>query len=175
MLQFYVNQKFFTLFQEDFTILEGGGAPIYKVEGQALWSGKRLTVSDMQGNVQFILNRRFFSFLTAIDIYDADKNPLALFREKFHIGFKQRCYIKSQKGDRYDLEGNFFGINYEIYKAKGGSREGDTLIATVEKDFIEFGDKYRVNVLADDEALTVLSIVLCIDMFRVVKQARSSN
>ncbi len=175
MLQFYINQKFFTIVAEDFTILDGKGLPVYRVEGQMLWAGKHLTVRDNDGGARLVLNRRFFSFLTAIDICDGNENPIALFREKFHIGFRQRCYVETVRGERYDIEGNFFGTHYEIFKNSKDGESGGVLVADVEKNFIEFGDKYRVNVFVEEEALTVLATVLCVDMFRVVRQARSSN
>lgn len=176
MLQFYVNQKFLTFVKEDFTILDGAGAPVYKVEGQALWSGKRLKIKDLEDNVQFVLNRRLMRFFTTIDINDAEKNRLARFKERFHIGFKQRCRIQSEQGDVYELEGNFWSTNYQIYKVLGTKQEpNNVVVGTVQRDFIQFGDKYRVDVLQEQEAMMILAIVLCVDMFRVQKQKRSSN
>ncbi|MEG1803639.1 MAG: LURP-one-related family protein [Clostridia bacterium] len=161
MMKYFISQKFFTFTREDIDILDENGNFVYKIYGQRFWAGKKLRLLDKDGNTVFTLVRRLFRFLTTIDILDRNNEKIAKFKQKFHIGFGKRFYIKRGE-DKFDVSGNWLGLDYNIVTT---SKQNPVVVAVIDKRCLSFADRYQVEI--NDSSLVDLTLcsVLCVDMY----------
>lgn len=183
-MKYYINQKFFTWVREKYNIIDENQVPHFAVQGQAFWGAKRLTIFDMQDNVLFKLNRRLMRLFVTIDILNAQGEKLARFKQKFHIGFKKFYRVLTENGTEYAVTENWLGTDYSVNRLEVGEvtdKNGNVSsgivevpVAMVSKGFLQFGDKYQVDVLDDTETVMSLATILCVDMARR-KRAQDNN
>lgn len=184
-MKFYIKQKFFTLVREQFNIIDENEVPHFTGQGQAFWGGKRITISDTQGNVLFTLKRRLLRLFITIDILNVQGEQLAQFKSRFHMGFTKKYRILSATGTEYSVLENWLGTDYAVNRLqngivedkKGNQSEGivEVPIAHVSKKFLQFGDRYLVDIADDSETLMSLAIILCVDMARHTRANRNNN
>ncbi len=131
-------------------------------------------ITDAQGEVVYQSNTRFFSFRDKTDITDAagrqvahiekkiftlharhyismaDGTSFELSRELFHI-YKD---VMNIEGLGWQLRGNAFGLNFELYDPQGG------VIAVIGQKMFSIHDKYCIDIYRPEYEGIVVAILI---------------
>ncbi len=149
-MKLYMRQKVFS-WVDRFTVKDEAGADKYIVEGEFLSWGKKLHVSDINGNeVAFIQQKvfsflpRFFVFMNGSQVAEIVKE-FTFFRPKYSIG-----------GLGWEINGSFMAHDYEI------TQQGSSIV-TIHKEWMTWGDCYELNISNGQDEIVALAVVLAID------------
>lgn len=144
------KQRMFSWF-DSYDIYDEAGDTVYTVKGQLSW-GKCLKIFDRNENEVATVQQRLFSWLPTYEVYIGEeyvgcvKKEFSFFAPRFTIDFKG-----------WDVEGNYFEWDYEIYDETGDFK------ATVSKELWNWTDTYSIDVRDSDDALAALALVIAID------------
>ncbi len=149
-MNLYIKQKVFS-FGDKFSVYDVNGNPIYTVEGEIFSFGKKLHIYDLNHNEVGKIEQELFRLMPTFMIRIPGKPDMAL-QKKFTL-FYQRYLLD---GLGWEIEGNFFDHEYQI--TCGGST-----VATMQKEWLSWGDTYALSVHDAQNSLTALAAVLIID------------
>jgi uncharacterized protein YxjI len=136
------------------------------------WSDK-FTVKDESGEDRWIVQGDALSFAHLLRVYDLSGKERATIKEKWsffrkHVvqaGFESFEIIKefSMFSQRYDI----IGIGWSVagdFLAHDYTIEGeDQVIAHMTKEWLTWGDSYRLDIISQRDELPALCIALAID------------
>lgn len=151
-MRYLIKEKIFS-FSDSFDIMDENQDPIYRVVGQILSLGNKLTLYSLDGRELLRIEERLMSFLPKYEIFAGSKllarinKELSFFRPSFNI--------ESVDGE-FRLEGDFFEYNFNILK---DGRE----IASISKALLSFSDSYTVDVDQDVDQTFILALVIIVD------------
>lgn len=149
MSVYYINQNF--SFRDRFTIKDENQEDIFFAEGELLSLGKRITLRTMDGKELLLIKEKFFKLLSKYDFYIGDQR-IAEMERKWSF-FKARYQMLAPN---WAIQGDIWSYNYEI-------KEGDQLIARINKKIFSFMDAYEIEVFDEGYVELVLGIVIAID------------
>lgn len=144
------KQRFFSWF-DSYDIYDEAGNTLYTVKGQLSW-GHCLKIFDAGGNEIGTVKERVLTFMPKFELYIGEQyigcisKEFAFFKPKYNIDY-----------NGWQVEGDFFGWDYEILSPKGQN------IATVSKQLFNWTDTYVIDVCDEKDALCALMLVLAID------------
>ena len=144
------KQKMFSWF-DNYDIFGENGEIVYKVKGQLAW-GHCLKVYDALGREVGMVKEKVFAWFPTFFVYvngqivGQIRRKFSWFMPKFEM---QYC--------GWEIVGNAWEWNYTVK-----NRNGET-IAFVDKKLWKWTDTYEIDVLAPNDALNVLMLVLAID------------
>lgn len=136
---------------DSYDIYDEAGNTVYTVKGQLSW-GHKLKVMDARGNEVALLQEKLLSWLPRFEMYvmgelvGTIRKEWTLFKPRFHVDY-----------NGWEMQGNFWEWDYDIHDRQGG------LVATVNKEILNWTDTYVIDVVEPAEALNVLMLVLAID------------
>ena len=149
MSLYYINQNF--SFRDRFTIKNDQQEDIFFAEGELLSFGKRIKLRAMDGEELLLIKEKVFTFLSQYDFYIADQLVGEMKKE---ISFFKARY--KMVHPNWTIQGDLWSHNYEI-------KEGNQLIAVINKKIFSFMDAYEIEVYEDNYVELVLGIVIAID------------
>lgn len=149
-MKLYIRQKAFSLVDR-FSIFDEDGAERYYAEGEFLLFGRRLHLYDLEGREAALIEKKVWSFLTRYFVYTGGEEPVAEIVREF--SFRPRYSIN---GPGWDVSGNLTEHTYEV-------RDGERIIAVVEKEWLTWGDCYELNIAPDVDEVMALAVLLGID------------
>ena len=144
------KQRAFSWF-DSYDVYDESGDTVYTVKGQFSW-GKCLKIFDRDGRELATVQQRVFSWLTTFDLYIGEdyagcvRKEFSFFAPRFTIDFKG-----------WDVQGNYFEWDYEIYDSVGGRK------AVISKELFKWTDTYSIDVDDHADALAALALVIAID------------
>ena len=150
------KQRFFSWF-DSYDIYDEEGNTLFKVEGKFAL-GHKLEICDRNGTPIATLREKVFSFLPKFEIYIGDEyigaivKNFSLFRPSFSVDFMD-----------WTVKGDLFEWDYSIYN-------GESNVATVQKELFNFTDTYTIDVRDSADALPALLVVLAIDAVKCNKK-----
>ncbi len=145
---FYLKEEFLSF--DHFDIWDENENLVYSADREFFNFGKKLIVQDASGRQVAAVQHRPFSLpcTYALSVggrdYDLTRN----------FAFFSRSYSLDEL--RWEIEGDFMSLDYEI--TKNGSR-----IAAISHAFLTLGDRYALEVANPQDALLALCTVLAID------------
>lgn len=145
------RQRFFSWF-DSFDITDEMGNVVFRVQGQLSW-GHMFKIFDNRGRHVGTLKERVFSLLHTFD-FDTEYSRGSI--QKNFTFFNTSITVNSNP--RYEVEGNFLGWDYTVYKE--GIR-----CAIFKKEIFNFTDTYSIDCNPAD-ALTCVLILLAIDAIK---------
>jgi len=145
-----VNGKIFSLGGE-FWVEDEAGNEKYRVKGSFLKVPKEFTIYDNQGRPRARVIHKLVSLLPKFFL-EIDGQTVATISKKISV-FKPK-YDIDLLGAK--LVGNIWDMNFEIDK------DGQA-IGRIDKAWVSVRDKYRIEVLNDEDELLVLGLVLAIN------------
>ena len=145
----YLQEELFSL--DHFGIWDEDGNVKYQVERELFQFGHKLVVVDMQGREVCFVQHIPFSIPCAYEL----AVPGGSVRLDRQFSFFTQQYSIDQLG--WEVSGSFWNLDFSIIQA------GRT-VATIEKAFPAFHDRYRLEIADPKDELTALCVVLAIDV-----------
>jgi uncharacterized protein YxjI len=158
-MDLYIKQRIFT-WGDKFDVCDVAGQPRYYVEGEVFSWGKKLHVYDQYNREVAFIKQEPFSFMPTYCVYVGGRE-VARIRREFSF-FRPRYYVD---GLGWDVEGSFWEHNYTVSK-------GGRAIVDIEKEWMTWGDSYRLQIADDANEVVALAVVLTIDC--VVEQQNNN-
>ena len=151
---------------------------------------RHIDITDAQGEIVYQANTKFFSFRDKTDVTNAQGAQVAHIERKL-LSFHERHYITMADGTGFEfsreilhvykdvmnleglgwqLRGNVFGLNFELYDPNGG------IIAVIGQKFFSLHDKYCIDIYQTQFEPTVVAILVTLQhMIRDRKNASSAS
>ena len=145
----YLQEQIFSF--DHFDIWDEDGNVKYQVERELFQFGRKLVVADMQGREVCFVQHIPFSIPCAYEL----AVPGGSVRLDRQFSFFTQQYSIDQLG--WEVSGSFWNLDFSIIQA------GRT-VATIEKAFPAFHDRYRLEIEDPKDELTALCVVLAIDV-----------
>lgn len=149
MSVYYINQNF--SFRDRFTIKDENQQDVFYAEGELLSIGKRITLRTMDGEDLLLVKEKIFRWLSQYEFYVGDQLVGEVKRE---LSFFKPRY--AMVAPAWTIQGDIWSYNYEI-------KEGNRLIAVINKKLLSFMDAYEIKVYEEEYVELVLGIVIAID------------
>ncbi|HPX32071.1 MAG TPA: LURP-one-related family protein [Erysipelotrichaceae bacterium] len=149
-MKMYIQQKIFRL-ADEFTVYGEDQQPLYYVYGKLFSFSKQLRICDINNREVGQIKQELFSFLPRYYFY-IDNIQIGEIVKKFTL-FYPSYYVKELD---WDCEGDFWAHNYSI-------KHGSNTIATINKEWLSWGDFYTININDEKNSLKVLMVCLTID------------
>lgn len=149
-MKLYIKQKIFT-WRDRFSIYDEAGNERYYVEGEIFTFGKKLHLYDLNGKALSYIEQQLFTFLPR---YSIQRNGCEIAEVVKEFTFFHNKYTIDGLG--WEVDGDWFDHDYEI-------TSNGTPIASVSKEWFTLGDAYEINISANADVVTALSVVLVID------------
>lgn len=148
----YIKQKIFS-FADSYNVFDESLQPIYKVNSELLVFLSKIHLCDMFGNELFFIKKRFAFMLAEYEIYKGE-TLYAEIKQEFSF-FKPKLRVTSSFGN-YEIEGEFFAMDFRII------RDG-MLLGAISKEWMTFGDSYKLEVENKEDAAFFTALVIAID------------
>lgn len=149
-MKLYIKQKMFS-WGDRFTVKDAEGNDRYCVEGEVFSWGKKLHVCDMSGNEVAFIQQKVFSFLPTYHVF-VNGDQVAEITKEFSF-FKPYYTIN---GPGWEATGKIMLHDYEI-------TQGEFPVATIQKEWMTWGDCYELDIANPNHEVLALAVVLTID------------
>ena len=148
-----------------------------------------IDIMDENENIVYQARTKFFSILDKTDVMDASGRKISHMERKL-LTLHQRRYISMADGRQFELSteifhiykditnleglgwqlrGNIFELNFELYDAN------DSVIAVIGQKFFSIHDKYCIDIYRPEYEETVITILVALQhMIRDRENSRSS-
>ena len=154
-MRYQMRQKLFA-FGDDFTIKDQHDRDVFFVDGKAFSFGKKLSFQDMDGNELAFIRQKLLAWGPTYEIY-RDGIVAAVVKKELFTFFKCRFEVDVPGPDDLSAEGSFTDHEYTFSR-------GDSVVATVSKEWFTFADTYGVDVYDKEDAVLILASTVVIDM-----------
>ena len=161
-MRYYIKQKVFS-WRDRFKVNDESGRDAYYVEGELFSLGKKLSITNYEGQEVLHIEQNVWNFLPNYTLYMYGEE-VATVRKEFSF-FKPRYSIL---GPNWEVEGNIWAHNYDIY-------EGNDLIASINKEWFTWGDSYELNIIDESHSLMALGVIIIIDCVLAAQQNSNNN
>ena len=151
-MRYLIRQKIFS-FGDNFTIKDELEQDRYIVRGKVFSFGDKLKIEDLNGNELFYIEQQLFRFLPEYYIY-AGGQQMAMVKKQLSF-FTPKFIIDSGYG-AYDIQGNIFGYDFQIYK-------DGRIVAAINKEWFAFSDSYGVEIEDGEDHAFLLTLAIVID------------
>ena len=151
----YLMKEKLWAFGDDFTIQDTEGKDVFFVDGKAFSLGKKLSFQDMQGQELAFISQKLLSFRSTFEIYREDQLFAEVVKELSF--FKSKFTVDVPGPNDYTVKGNFMNFEYEF------ERSGSP-VARVSKEFFSWGDSYGIDIISNEDDITILATAVVIDM-----------
>lgn len=138
-------------FRDKFTVWDGDGNDKYYVVGEVLSIGKKLHISDVNGDEVAAIHEKIISFKPKYQIYiNGEKvgeiaKDKSLLKPKYHVS-----------GLNWSIKGDIAEHKYSIIKDK-------KTIVTLKKKRLSLSNSYVLDIENDADTIPALTVVLAID------------
>lgn len=145
----YLQEEIFSF--DHFDIWDEDGTVKYQVERELFQFGRKLIVTDMQGKEACFVQHIPFSVPCSYEL----AVPSGSVQLDRHFSFLTQRYSIDSLG--WEVQGSFMSLEFEI--TQNGRR-----VASIEKAWPAFHDRYRLEIEDPADELTALCVVLAIDV-----------
>jgi uncharacterized protein YxjI len=154
--RYLMREKVFAI-GDDFYVQNEQGQNVYKIDGKAFRIRSTLKFEDMQGNEIYKLQERKVRIRDSMNIYRGGE-VAAKVHNALITPVRDRFKIEVPGKPDLTTKGNILYHEYVV------EREG-TPIAIISRKWFRIRNTYGVEVADAEDALLVLAITVCIDMF----------
>jgi uncharacterized protein YxjI len=148
----YIKQKIFS-FTDSYNVYDESLQAIYKVDSEFLAFLSKIHLCDLYGNELFFIKKKLTFILAEYEIYKGD-TLYAEVKKEFSF-FNPRLTVTSPFGG-YQIEGNFFAMDFSIFC-------DGILLGTISKEWLSFGDSYKLDIADANNAAFFTALVIAID------------
>ena len=140
-MRYIIRQKVFSI-REGFFIKDANQNDLYKVTGKVISLGKKLSLSDLQGNELCFIEQKLLKLMPE---YHISVNGQVVMVIKQKVAFlKKKIEITGSAGN-YTVAGDFFAFDFTVTK-------DNATVATISKKLLKFADTYTVDI--DDREIS---------------------
>ncbi len=151
-MKLLIKQRVFS-WTDTYDVYDSMGEPKYFVKAEFFSFGHTLHVYRHDTNEEVgMIKEKVFSFLSTAEIY-VNGGFLGTIRKEFTFFVPK--YSIDYNG--WQVEGDFFGWEYEVRNSRG-------TVATISKQIFTFGDTYEIDIADPNDELDALMTVITIDM-----------
>lgn len=165
-MEFYIRNKWISLGGSS-TVKDVNENDVFKVTGKVFSFTRKKILTDMNGEVKFIIRNKFFRlFQRKAFVLDANGEQKALVRRKI-FSLHDHYYVTSSLGN-LEIKGNIFQYNYHI------TLDGKEIGHISRK--VSLRDSFVLTLDDNYDAATFVALVIAIDNITDRKdQDHSSN
>jgi len=127
----------------------------FAVRGKILSFGHDLTVETAGGVEVARIKQQMLNFFPTFELYLGNK-PYATISKKFSW-FKKQFLLDVPGPNDYEIEGNFWNYEYEFRRKSG-------VVAMVSRKMFSITGVYGVDIVEDEDAISILATVVVIDL-----------
>ncbi|WP_368645614.1 LURP-one-related/scramblase family protein [Alkalibacterium putridalgicola] len=149
-MRLYIKQKVWS-FKDRFSIKDDVERDRYYVEGEFFSFAKKLRLFNKDNEEQLYIEQSLWRFLPEYNLYEKGEK-VATVKKDFTL-FKNNYTIL---GPDWHIEGSVMAHDYMI-------KEGDKVIADINKKWLSWGDTYEINIHDEQYVSLLLGIVVVID------------
>lgn len=154
-MRYVIREKLLSL-GDDFTIRDGDGREVYKVDGRAFTLlREKLTFEDADGRELAFIREQVFTLYKAYEIH-RDGRRVAVVRKDLFNFFRCRFTVDVEGPDDYEAQGSFLDHEY-VFRRRG------RVVATVSKKWFTVRDTYGVEIAAGEDDVLLLASAVVID------------
>ena len=151
MMELLIKQRVFS-WTDSYDVYDETGTPKYYVKAEFFSFGHQIHIYDKRtGEELGSVHQKLFTLLPTFEIRRGGQT-LGIIRKKFTL-FSQN-YLVDYLG--WDVEGDFLGWDYRIFR-------GNSQIMSISKQWLTWGDTYRLVFSDPKDELTGLLLVIAID------------
>ena len=145
----FTSTKIFTLHRH-IDITNAAGETVYQANTKFFSFRDKTDITDAAGRQVAHIEKKIFSFHARHYIDMADGTKFELSREILHI-YKD---VMNLEGLGWQLRGNIFGLNFELYDPQGG------IIAVIGQKMFSIHDKYCIDIYRPEYEGIVVAILV---------------
>ena len=149
-MELYIKERVFT-WGDKFDVCDRNGTPAYRVEGEVFSWGKKLHVYDRFDREVAFIKQEVFTWMPTYKVY-VNQKEVAQIRREFSF-FRPRYTVD---GLGWAVEGSFLEHNYQI-------TQNGRHIVSIDKEWMTWGDTYRLQIDDAADPIVALAVVLTID------------
>lgn len=148
----YIKQKVFS-FTDSYNVFDENLQAVYKIDSEFLSFLSKIHLCDLFENELFFIKKKLKFVLAEYEIYKGETLYAEVKRE-FSL-FSPRLTVTSPFGN-YQIEGDFIAMNFSILC-------DGILLGTISKEWLSFGDSYKLDIVDDKNAAFFTALVIAID------------
>ena len=158
-MKLYIREKVFS-WGDQFTVRDQYGNDKYMVQGEVLSFGKKLHVYDMTGREVAFIKQALFTWMPCYKVF-VNGSEIAQIRKEFSF-LRPRYRVD---GLNWQVDGSFWERYYTV------TQHGRPVVS-IKKEWMTWGDTYRLTIADDADEIVALAVVLTIDC--VVEQQNNN-
>jgi len=160
----FTSTKVFTL-HHHIDITDNCDTVVYQSNSKFFSIHDKTVVTDVRGNQVAYIWRKFFTLHERHFVTMDDGTEFELSNEIFHI-YKD---ITNIEGLGWQLRGNMFGLNFELYDEEG------KVIAVIGQKMISLHDKYCIDIYQPEHEKKIVAILVALQHMMRDRAAASSG
>lgn len=160
----FTSTKVFTL-HHHIDITDNCDTVVYQSNSKFISIHDKTVVTDVRGNQVAYIWRKFFTLHERHFVTMDDGTEFELSNEIFHI-YKD---ITNIEGLGWQLRGNMFGLNFELYDEEG------RVIAVIGQKMISLHDKYCIDIYQPEHEKKIIAILVALQHMMRDRAAASSG
>ena len=149
-MELYIKERVFS-WGDKFDIYDRNGQVRYYVEGEVFSWGKKLHVYDRFDREVAFIRQELFSWMPCYQVLVNGK-AVADIRKELSL-FVPRYRVD---GLGWEVEGHFLAHDYQV-------THNGRQIVTIQKEWMTWGDSYRLQIAPEADEIVALAVVLTID------------
>lgn len=150
-MELLIKQRVFS-WTDSYDVYDETGLAKYFVKAQFFSLGHQIHVYDKRtGEEVGSIHQKLFTLLPTFEIRQKGR-ILGTIRKKFTI-FSQNYLVDYRN---WDVEGDFLGWDYRVF-------QNDMPVLAITKEWLTWGDTYRIQYLNPEDELAGLLLVIAID------------
>ena len=153
-MRYVMKQKLFSL-GDDYFIKDDAGHDVYFVDGKAISVGNQLSFQDADRNELAYIKQKIMSWGPTYEISRAGQ-IVAIVKQQIFALVHHRFTVDVPGPDDLEIEGSFTDHEYAF-------RRGDTIVATVSKQWLTLADTYGVEVAEGEDPVLILASAVVVD------------
>ncbi len=160
-MKFFIKEKYIS-FHNRYFIYDEDGNQVYELVSKYFSIGNKTKLVDMDGKEIIYVEEELFHLRPVYLIY-MDGKLVATVNKKTFIGLP----IYEVPELNYKVEGNFTSTEFNIVDSN------DNVVAVANRKFISIGDKYRLEIMDENNYLYILGILAA--LINVVDDGQQST
>ena len=152
-MRYVIKQKLLSL-ADGFMIKDANEQDVFQVKGKVLSLGKKLTVSDLQGNEICYIEQKLMKLMPEYNI-SVNGQQVMNIKQKMAL-LKKKIEITGSTGN-FTVGGDFFGFDFTIVK-------DNMPVATISKKLLKMADTYTVDINDNENQPLMLAVAIVMDM-----------
>ena len=151
-MNLYIKQKVFSI-GDKYNVYDEFSQLVFEVKGEVFSFGAKLHIFDSRGYEIMAIHRELLTWLPKYTIYE---NGVARASVQRKLSLMSKFEIADTRGVYY-IDGDCIGMDFSITTPDGN------LLGTIQKEWLSWGDTYKLSVADPSQAALFCALVIAID------------